>query len=99
MDKNKIINGSSAQIIELNPELRNIGYADAFKCDRQTRKPDTRRKHVSWILQPGGFFSVSGLFLWYQPCHSASFHVLSILQCGEFIAKSLKNLPLFKCDR
>ena len=33
MDNNKIINGSSAQIIELNPELRNIGYADGININ------------------------------------------------------------------
>ena len=33
MDKNKIMNGSSAQIIELNPELRNIGYADGININ------------------------------------------------------------------
>ena len=30
MGKKKIINGSSTQIIELNPEHRNIGYADGI---------------------------------------------------------------------
>ena len=33
MDNNNIINGSSAQIIELNPELRNIGYADGININ------------------------------------------------------------------
>ena len=33
MDNKKIINGSSAQIIELNPELRNIGYADGININ------------------------------------------------------------------
>ena len=33
MENNKIINGSSTQIIELNPELRNIGYADGININ------------------------------------------------------------------
>ena len=33
MGKNKILNGSSTQIIELNPEHRNIGYADGININ------------------------------------------------------------------
>ncbi len=33
MGKKKIINGSSTQIIELNPEHRNIGYADGININ------------------------------------------------------------------
>ena len=33
MENKKIMNGSSTQIIELNPELRNIGYADGVNIN------------------------------------------------------------------
>ena len=33
MDNNKKINNSTAQIIDINPELRNIGYADGININ------------------------------------------------------------------